>query len=295
MVKSGNSISVNKNDRISLRATVDNDGAAYYSNTCFITSTQQFDVYGRLSSLLKANWTPEYDEHSNSSRIFRGFLKNSKVRSAKGLILLKYLYGDQNIAGLYREMFYNCTNLIEGPTIKDAEEDDYINHNYDRKMSNCYNSMFKGCSSLKKITVEGIYHALWGATVYNTGSSDGYTCYSMFEGCSSLEEVEFPIDASQGYIKSLSRMFYGCTNLKKAPYFTSNSFSSGLTDYCKEMFYNCSSLAELKVLSTNTVPSVCTDWVHGVSPAGTFIKNPNVTWATGDNAAPTGWTIINAT
>ena len=87
-------------------------------------------------------------------------------------------------------------------------------------------------------------------------------------------------------------MFYGCTNLTKAPVLP----AATLVDKCyKEMFQGCSNLNYVKCLTEdpgNSSQSFTTDWLSGVSSSGTFVKKSGVTtWWTGSSGIPSGWTV----
>ena len=46
------------------------------------------------------------------------------------------------------------------------------------------------------------------------------------------------------------------------------------------------------MLATDAYNYALSQWVYGVSPTGTFIKNPEATWdVRGENGVPEGWTI----
>ena len=89
-------------------------------------------------------------------------------------------------------------------------------------------------------------------------------------------------------------MFYGCTNLTKAPVLP----AATLVDKCyKEMFQGCSNLNYVKCLATNpgtSSQSYTKDWLSSVSSSGTFVKKSSVTtWSEGASGIPSGWTVNN--
>ena len=61
------------------------------------------------------------------------------------------------------------------------------------------------------------------------------------------------------------------------------------------MFTGCANLSYIKCMANSglSVTSALTSWVKGVAATGTFIKDGNTTWSTGDNGIPRGWTIYN--
>jgi len=61
------------------------------------------------------------------------------------------------------------------------------------------------------------------------------------------------------------------------------------------MFNGCFKLSYIKCLATTGINenNSTTNWVYGVASTGTFIKDVNVTWPTGNNGIPTGWNYVN--
>ena len=113
----------------------------------------------------------------------------------------------------------------------------------------------------------------------------------LFKGCNTIVSVDknfLPATTlSEG---CYCGMFYGCTSLVEAPILPATI----LTYRCYEqMFYGCNNLNYIKMLATD-IPSrgYLEDWVKGVSPTGTFIKNPDAEWdVRGVYGVPDGWTI----
>ena len=61
------------------------------------------------------------------------------------------------------------------------------------------------------------------------------------------------------------------------------------------MFSNCSSLNNIKCLATSINADGATrGWMVRVQETGTFTKDPNATWDTGQDGIPTGWTVVDA-
>ena len=89
-------------------------------------------------------------------------------------------------------------------------------------------------------------------------------------------------------------MFYLCTLLTTAPVLPATT----LVTACYEgMFNGCSSLNYVKCLSTETEPGShdqTNNWLKDVSSSGTFVKDANTTWPSGESGIPSGWTIQNA-
>lgn len=113
--------------------------------------------------------------------------------------------------------------------------------------------------------------------------------YSMFEGCTSLTTAPaLPATTLAAYCYGY--MFEGCTSLTTAPELPATKLVNGCYNM---MFCNCSKLNYIKALFTTTPASTNTkNWVYGVSPTGTFIKNPEATWdVVGVDGVPEGWTV----
>lgn len=118
-----------------------------------------------------------------------------------------------------------------------------------------------------------------------------YRCYhSMFYGCSNLIKApELPATTLDS--NCYNSMFYGCTSLVNAPKLPAKTL---ISNCYHSMFYGCSSLSYIEAMFT-TIPSgiYTNNWVYGVSSSGTFVKNKDATWnVTGANGIPSGWTVI---
>ena len=145
--------------------------------------------------------------------------------------------------------------------------------------NSCYDSMFGGCTGLTAAPV------LPATTL-------APECYHwMFFGCSSLSQApELPATTLAG--GCYYSMFYGCTSLITAPVLP----ASTLADHCySNMFQDCTSLNSITCLAIDISAENCTnEWVSGVASTGTFTKAAGVTWATGINGIPDGWTVVPA-
>ena len=168
----------------------------------------------------------------------------------------------------YGSMFAYCHSLVNAPTLSATT-----------LARGCYASMFFQCKSLT--TAPAL-----PATTMATG------CYeSMFGECYSL--VNAPaLPATTLNDWCYSQMFSECRALVNAPDLPATT----LVKYCyQSMFGNCSSLNNIKCLSTNINANGATNgWMVGVSETGTFTKDPNATWSTGQDGIPTGWTVVDA-
>lgn len=63
------------------------------------------------------------------------------------------------------------------------------------------------------------------------------------------------------------------------------------------MFLKCTNLNYIKCLATSgfNANSALTNWVSNVAATGTFVKDANTTWSTGNGGIPSGWTVQDAT
>ncbi len=93
--------------------------------------------------------------------------------------------------------------------------------------------------------------------------------------------------------KTYRGMFKHCTSLHCAPELPAPTLVGSDGEGCySEMFRDCSSLTYIKCLATNPGGTLGTsNWVSGVAATGTFVKASDVTWTTGVNGIPTGWTV----
>ena len=174
---------------------------------------------------------------------------------------------DGDLYRSFKNFFRYCTGLISAKNliIKYCDNESFSN-------------FFNGCTNLL-IPPELPATTLAGA------------CYQyMFEGCTSLTKApELPATTLADYCYSV--MFQGCTSLTTAPELPATTLANGCYYY---MFGNCSSLNYIKCLATDISATFCTDyWVLGVASTGTFVKNPNMTWTTGKDGIPEGWTVID--
>ena len=153
----------------------------------------------------------------------------------------------------YYSMFYGCTSLTtapELPAITLAEA--------------CYVSMFYGCTSLT--TAPEL-----PATTLEPG------CYHyMFQNCTSLTTAP-KLRATILKKHCYSYMFRDCTSLTTAPELSAIT----LAEYCYDsMFYGCTKLSEVKMLATDVTAFSCLrEWLNR---AGTKASSRTLTVANQD-------------
>ena len=84
-------------------------------------------------------------------------------------------------------------------------------------------------------------------------------------------------------------MFYGCTSLTTAPELPATTLAR---ECYRFMFVDCTSLNYIKCLAPDISATYCTMlWVRNVSKSGTFVKASGVSWSTGEDGIPSGWTV----
>lgn len=90
------------------------------------------------------------------------------------------------------------------------------------------------------------------------------------------------------------KMFYLCTLLTTAPVLQATTL---VTACYENMFNGCSSLNYVKCLASETESGShdqTNNWLRDVSSSGTFVKDANTTWPSGESGIPSGWTVQNA-
>lgn len=118
-----------------------------------------------------------------------------------------------------------------------------------------------------------------------------YACYrNMFEYCESLTTAP-ALPATTLAELCYTGMFQYCTGLTTAPELPATT----LVQRCyNAMFYGCTNLNNITCLATDITADYCTSyWLYNVSANGTFRKNTNVVWQSGESGIPNGWTVIN--
>ena len=258
-----------------------NNNADY--NGSYIRTSCYCNVSGHLSSIINASID---DTVSIGYASFFEFFSECLIVNARNLIL------PNNVnEWCYCNMFKDCTSLITAPSLPATTLSNY-----------CYRSMFEGCTNLIS------------APIISATTLAKSCCYKMFRNCSSL--ITAPsLPATTLAEGCYEYMFYGCTSLITAPSLPATT----LADSCYfEMFYSCTSLTSapdllattlalacyqgmfalcnnlnyIKCLATNNVNENNTfQWAYNVSQTGTFVKANGVTWPTGNDGIPTGWTV----
>ena len=162
----------------------------------------------------------------------------------------------------------------------------------------CSGNIMSLCGFNEELTHEcQFYNLFYGSNITTAPKLPATTlterCYEkMFSGCTSLVKApELPATTLATFC--YADMFEDCTSLVNAPELPALE----LADNCYwGMFTRCSKLNYVKALfldSYNTGDMA--SWLIGVSPTGTFIKNPDATWQYAQPNIPSGWTIKTTT
>lgn len=234
-----------------------------------IQVTGQFNLGGNIEALRSSSY--------KGQAVYQCF--KSAFANNTGLLSAKYLKLPQltsitlgSSSESHHSMFKGCTSLVEAPELPSSSLD-----------IRGYQYMFKGCTSLIKAPE-------LPATVLNN-----YSYLGMFEGCISLVEAPsvLPVTNISDYYYCYESMFGGCKSLIKGPKIMATVANS--RSQFRYMFQGCSSLRYIECLLTTLYPSAMVNWVDGVPSEGVFVTASNVTWASGTNGVPVGWTVLTRT
>ena len=121
----------------------------------------------------------------------------------------------------YKEMFFNCSRLVDGPSKLPADK---------MKESSC-RSMFRNCSSLVSAPVL-------------KAKEVAESCYAyMFENCENLTTAMDVLPATTLYKECYYGMFLNCKELGNAPHILATTLAPRC---CKNMFAGCISLTTVQ-------------------------------------------------
>lgn len=256
-------------------------------------STAKVNVYGNIMSLISGDNFVDNKTLTGVNTFYRLFSDNSKLLSAKHLILSATTLTSY----CYYEMFWNCANLTTPPQLPATTLAD-----------NCYSNMFNACTNLTTApelpaTTLADYcydHMFYNCKKLNTTPSVlpattlAESCYRyMFGGCTNLTTAPASLPATTLVKSCYSCMFYQCSKLVTAPVLPARTLVSNCYS---NMFYSCTRLNYIKALFTTTPSSTYTSsWVNSVASSGTFVKYTSATWnLVSENGTPRGWTIERA-
>ena len=327
-INNGNTLNVG--DKISLRRLY---RGIYTNNEYYIMvgSTKKYAVYGNIASIYSSHDDVNNITDTVYAGINLDTMNNNDTY--RSLFECTGQYGNQLIDAInlvlpfttladyaYQNMFGSCTELLYAPTLPATV-----------LAQGCYANMFSMCYSLKNAPAlpattmaQACYSMMFAYchSLVNAPTLPATTlaqwCYEyMFFQCQSLTTAP-TLPATTLAISCYSNMFGECTSLVNAPalpattlndWCYSQMFSectslvnapdlpaTTLVKYCyQSMFSNCSSLNNIKCLATSiNANGATTGWIVGVPETGTFTKDPNATWSTGQDGIPTGWTVVDA-
>jgi len=166
-------------------------------------------------------------------------------------------------------MFNGCTSLTTAPRILPATT----------LADNCYNSMF-------------CYTPLTTAPAL-PAETMAFACYKwMFEYCPNLTNApELP--ATTLAKNCYTGMFKDCPSMATPPELPATTLAEGCY---QQLFQNSPNINNIKCLATDISATNCTtNWTNGVAATGTFVKASGITYPTGANGIPEGWTVEDAT
>lgn len=196
---------------------------------------------------------------------------NGMFNGCTGLTRVPELPATTLAYGCYINMFYGCTNLTTVPDnllpVMTLTE-------------HCYDQMFMNSG----LTVAPALPATTLAT----------DCYlSMFRGCTSLTTAPAELPATTLANNCYNRMFQGCSSLTTVPTLPATTLVEGC--YCWMFIdcTSLNSITCLATSGIDTNGST-SNWLQGVAATGTFNKASGVTWPINSvSGIPTGWTPVN--
>ena len=199
-----------------------------YKSFININSTAGINASGNIMSLLYGDDYKDKVAFPSGSTYTFAYLFNGNTHLISAENLI--LPATTLATNCYDSMFYGCTSLTTAPELPATT-----------LARVCYSYMFSGCTSLTT-----------APTLPATTLADN--CYeSMFNGCTSLTAApELPATTLTPYC--YYGMFNVCTSLTTAPSLPATT----LTDYCYyEMFMYCNSLKTAPELHATTLKSYC--------------------------------------
>ena len=191
------------------------------------TSTGNFDVQGNAMSLLFGDNFKEQTDLTGKYFTFYNLFSGNTKVVNAENLSLPATTLASNC---YNSMFKGCTNLTTAPELPATTLEEY-----------CYGCMFQNCTNLTAAP------ELPATTLAN------YCYQNMFYNCTSLTTApELPATT---LVKSCyNGMFYGCTNLVTAPELPATTLASQCYYY---MFQGCTSLTTAPELPAETLASSC--------------------------------------
>ena len=197
------------------------------SNAWTFTGSTNLECNGKLDRLLQSTLGNDVDVLTIGNFCF-----NNMFYNVSSLICMDSdcLPATKLQSNCYQSMFFGCTGLTTAPALPATTLVDY-----------CYDSMFRGCTSLTTAPT------LPATTLAN------YCYNSMFFGCTGLTTASaLPATNLAGYC--YQSMFSGCTSLTTAPALPATT----LAPYCYDsMFLGCKGLTTAPALPATTLATSC--------------------------------------
>lgn len=275
-----------------------------------------FNVSGNPLSLVRGDKFKGIKDLSKRTNIFNSlFINNSGLVSAKNLSL--HFESVPNSG--YLAMFENCTSLVEVPDLPATTLGDFC-YEYmfygctslqaaqsvlpaTTLSDSCYWEMFNGCSNLTSVPIlpatklaPYCYNLMFANCTSLVNAPElpatklAAVCYNeMFESCTSL--VSAPkLPATTLEHDCYACMFWGCTNLENTPELPAET----LVSKCYyRMFTNCAKINSVTIKATNISASNCLkEWLKNANASATIYKKAGVTYPTGVNGIPSGWSVV---
>lgn len=221
-----------------------------------IGGSAEIKVYGNIASLIGFSETiPAY--------CFRYLLYQSQIVDASELELPWTTLSDS----CFIRLFMGSTKLAKLPYLPATT-----------LANNCYTYMFRGCTALKTIAKMGV---------------QTITCNNAFVemyALTGIETVTIPkMHFNSGRMTGFMR---NCTSLKTV---TVDTYDETLpANAYQHLFRGCSGLETVICKAKNFETNTFSDWFLDASATGTFIKDKDTTWPTGNSGIPSGWTVKNS-
>lgn len=189
----------------------------------------------------------------------------------------------------YYNQFTNTTAgfIAEGNMMSLIYGDNFVgNDSLPASTTHNFGGLFNGCTGMSNAD-----NVILPATTLNP------FCYrNLFSGCRLKTSPKLPATTlAQG---CYNNMFINCFTLEIAPDLPAPVLAKQCYEgmlYMQSAYYN---LRYIKCLATNKSATRCLMNFHNtnyVSPTGIFVKYPGVSWTTGREGIPSGWTVIEST
>lgn len=170
-------------------------------------------------------------------------------------------------------LYGNIMSLINST---DFEDLDTLTGSYN------FARMFYNVTGIRSI--ENFYLPATGLTV---------GCYrSLFDTCTGITDASMLVlPATTLKQQCYNNLLTHCKELTKAPTLSASTLT---TECYGGAFNDCPKLTYMKCLATSNINtnSSTISWMRSVGSGGTFVKKRGVSWPSGENGIPSGWTVI---